>query len=295
VEREYLYLNFRAYRDGRVELLPSFHLSGAAPVPEAEDGRQSRVVCELRDAEGRVIGFHRCHLTNPYVDPDSPYHDYHEMVPWEGETRSIRFLRNGEEVDEVEVEQQAPQITAGPVTELDDRRNRMRLEWEGQHETESVTYLVRYSNDGGENWVGVAASLTEPKFEVDLDTLPGGERCVFQVVASSTIRTTVAETDPISVPVKPRRPIIVSPESGSTFLEGESVVLAGVGYSPDFETAPLDEVVWTSNVAGFIGYGHEVITHTLAPGLHKITLGVVDGLGGEASADVLIRINREEE
>jgi len=33
----------------------------------------------------------------------------------------------------------------------------------------------------------------------------------------------------------------------------------------------------------------------LAPGLHKIALGVADGLGGEASADVLIRINPKEE
>ena len=71
--------------------------------------------------------------------------------------------------------------------------------------------------------------------------------------------------------------------------------MAGVGYSPDFETVTFDEVVWTSNVAGFIGYGYEVIINTLAPGLHKITLGVADGLGGEASADVLIRINPKEE
>jgi hypothetical protein len=78
-------------------------------------------------------------------------------------------------------------------------------------------------------------------------------------------------------------------------LQGESVVLAGVGYSPDFETTPHEEVIWTSNVAGFIGYGPEVITETLSPGLHKITLGVADGLGGEASADVLIKINPKEE
>jgi hypothetical protein len=78
-------------------------------------------------------------------------------------------------------------------------------------------------------------------------------------------------------------------------LQGESVVLAGVGYSPDFETTRLDEVVWTSNIAGFLGYGHQVITEALAPGPHKITLGVADGLGGEASADVLIKINPKEE
>ena len=296
-EREYLYLNFRMYRDGKVQLLPSVHLSGLAP--EAEGSPRASVAFELRDANRQVLGFYRCYLTDPNVDPDSPYRDFHKMVPWEDpwerETRTIAFFRDGEEVDEVEVEEQAPEIEMR-VSAHEPDRNRMRLEWEGQHETKSLTYLVRYSNDGGENWVGLAAGLTEPKFVVDdLDNLPGGERCVFQIAASSTIRTTVAETEPVSVPVTPRRPYIVSPEPGATFLQGESVTLAGVGYSPDFETAPLDEVVWTSNVAGFIGYGHEIITETLAPGSHKITLGVADGLGGEASADVRIRINPKEE
>lgn len=115
------------------------------------------------------------------------------------------------------------------------------------------------------------------------------------MVASSTIRTAVAETEPVSVPVKPRRPFVVSPEPDSTFEQGESVVLTGVGYSPDFGTAPLDEVVWTSNVAGVIGYGEDVITETLSPGPHTITLRVADGFGGEASAEVLIRINSKEE
>jgi hypothetical protein len=283
------------YRDGRVELLPSFHLPGVGPMPEAENGLQSPVVFELRSKEGQVIGFHRCYLADPYADPDGPYHDFYKMVPWESETRSIAFLRDGEEVDVVDIEQQAPEITSRPVAEVDDQTNRVRLEWEGQHDTEPLTYLVRYSNDGGENWLALAAGLTEPRFEVDLGCLPGGESCVFQVVASSTIRTTVAETEPVSVPVKPRRPYIVSPEHDSTFLQGESVVLAGVGYSLDFETTPPDEVVWTSNVAGFIGYGHEVITNTLAPGLHKITLGVTDGTGAEASDAVLIRIKPREQ
>jgi hypothetical protein len=290
VEREYLYLNFRMYRGGRVELLPSFHLPGVGPVSDAADAPRSPVSFELRDGEGRVIGFYRCYRTEPYADPDNPYYDYHKMVPWESETRLIRFLRDGEQVDEVEIEEQAPEITSPRVTEFEDQPNRIRLEWEAQHEPKSMTHIVRYSNDGGETWLAIAAGLTEPRLDADLDCLPGGERCVFQVAASSTIRTTVAETDPVTLPVRPRRPFIVSPEPGSTFLHGESVVLAGTGYSPDFETTPLDEAVWTSNITGFIGYGHEAIVDTLPPGLHKITLSVMDGLGREASADVHIKI-----
>lgn len=103
VEHEYLHLNFRMYRGAGVELLPSFHLSGVGPTAASEFGPQSPVVFELRDAGGQVIGFHRCHLSDPSADPASPYHTYHEVAPWDCETRSIAFLRDGEEVEAIEL------------------------------------------------------------------------------------------------------------------------------------------------------------------------------------------------
>jgi hypothetical protein len=290
VAREYLLLNFRMYRDGKVELLPSFHLAGAALAPRRDE--EAPVVFELRAAGGCVVGFHRCHLNDPHVDPSSSYRDFHEVVPWEPETTSIAFLLHGDEVQTIEVEERAPQITSQPVAEREG--DRVRLAWEGQHDQNRITYLVRYSNDGGKTWLAVAAGLTEPRFVADLASLAGGEQCMFQIAASSTIRTTVAETSAMAVSVKPRRPYILSPEPNSMFLQGESVVLRGGGFSPDFQTAPFDEVVWISNVGGFLGYGYEVITHTLTPGLHKITLGIADGLGGEAAASLLIKIQSME-
>jgi hypothetical protein len=288
--REHLILNFRMYRDGDVELLPSFHLPGAAPMLPSDE--EAPIVVELRAADGRGVGFHRCHLNDPYADPDSPYQDFHEVIRWEQETTSIAFLRDEDEVQIIEVEERAPQITSRPVAEREG--DRVTLAWEAQHDQNRITYLVRYSNDGGNTWLAVAAGLTEPRFVADLADLPGGEDCLFQVAASSTIRTTVAEAQAMAVSVKPRRPYILSPEPNSRFSQGEPVRLGGVGFSPDFQTAPLDEVVWISNVDGFLGYGHNLITQALTPGLHKITLSVADGLGGEASESLLIKIRQNE-
>ena len=50
----------------------------------------------------------------------------------------------------------------------------MKLELGGRHDAEHVTYLVRYSNDGGENWLALTVGLPASTFVVDLDTLPGG-------------------------------------------------------------------------------------------------------------------------
>jgi hypothetical protein len=58
VEREHLHLNFRVHRDGKVELLPSFHLKGTPPAALPEVGFESPVSCDLMAGE-RVVTSHK--------------------------------------------------------------------------------------------------------------------------------------------------------------------------------------------------------------------------------------------
>lgn len=287
VEREYLQLNYRVHRDRGVELLPSFHLY--RPSPTEEVGLPSPVSCDLLGAEGQLITTHRCHFSDPHQDPEGPYLDFHEVIPWEREVRSIAFRLHGEEVHTIEIEERPPEVNIQPP-QREEREDLMRIEWEGQHPEKDVTYLLRYSPDGGNTWRAVAADLTEPNYVVDLGLLPGGDECKFQVLASAGLRTTTTETDPFSVPRKPRQPHILSPVPDATFTEGEPVVLLGGGFSPDFETPEFGDVVWTSNIDGIVGVGYEVITHTLSAGRHRITISIPDGLGGEASAGMYIEV-----
>jgi hypothetical protein len=88
--------------------------------------------------------------------------------------RSVRFLHDVEEIRLVDKEERALEITSQPVTELKEQRHTMSLAGEGHHGMKPVTYLVRYSNDGGESWLGRAADLTEPRSVADLDRPQGG-------------------------------------------------------------------------------------------------------------------------
>jgi hypothetical protein len=124
----------------------------------------------------------------------------------------------------------------------------------------------------------------------NLELLPGGERCLFEVVAYAGVRTVVAATDPFAVSQKPHKAHILSPESGATFKRGQTIVLLGGGFSPDFQTADFEDVVWTSNLDGVLGTGYEVTPNHLSVGRHRITLSLPDGLGGEASASVFVAV-----
>lgn len=285
---EYLMLNFRVHRDHRVELLPSFHLPG--DVPPSTPSPESSVTIEMRGADGEGFGRHRCRQVNQ-AHSGGPYFDFHEILIWRQNTASIAFFWEGDEMSVVEVEKSAPEITDLPSIALAEQT--AIVEWSARYKQRlrrSITYLLRYSNNGGATWRAVAARLADPRLEVDLDTLPGGESCIFQVAASAGVRTAIAESEPLAVRRKPRQPHILSPKPGAVFRESDSVLLCGVGFSPDSGTAALEETVWTSNVAGVLGRGFEVISSTLPLGLHMVTLGIADGLGGEASARVQITI-----
>ena len=289
ISGEYLHLRFRVYRDGHVQTLPSFHLPGTSEPPPSTPATD--VALELRAADETVVGFHRCHLSDLHADPNAPFTTFNEMLPWMPETASIVFVRNGAEVHTLEIEADAPDVRAARVEAFDRDRDLVTVAWRaGEDEHEGATYLVRYSNDGGTTWRGLAAGLSEPRLETDLRSLAGGEECIFQIAASAGVRTTVVQTAPMAVEVKPRRAYMLSPEADACFPEGESLVLAGVGFSPDFGTAAFEDVSWSSNVAGFLGYGYEMTTHTLERGVHILRLGVTDGVGGEATVHVRITI-----
>ena len=87
------------HRDGRVEVLPSYRLTG---VPLVHDTRErSDIMLDVYDRTGRLIERYRCHRLNPYQDPDGPYLDYHEVVPWPAEVGQVVFGRGRDELARV--------------------------------------------------------------------------------------------------------------------------------------------------------------------------------------------------
>jgi hypothetical protein len=294
VEREYLYLNYRMHRDGRVQLLPSFHLHGRAPAEGA--GEETDVACDLLDSSGEVLESHQCSITNPHMDPRGPVVEFHEVIPWSDDVRTIAFRRGSEVCHKLGVEDRPPDLTVQPIKRTAREPSLARVEWtskrqKGAGAQDGMTYLVRYSHDGGETWRALAADLEDARLVVNLDLLPGGEQCLFQVVASSGVRTATAASDPIEVPQKARSAEILAPADRTTVAQGQEIEFLGGGFSPDFETSDAEDVVWTSSRDGTLGIGYQVVVNHLSPGRHRITMTVPDGLGGETRASVAVTVH----
>jgi hypothetical protein len=289
-------LNFRVYRDGRVEMLPSYPVTG---LPYVRDSRpELGVMLDLYDRNGAVIGSYRCHVHNPYQDADGAYLDFHEVLPWPEGGGEIACVRDRQELTRLPIGETALDMRLEGVRRLEHEGHGdlARVEWSAaeksapEGEMGQTAALVRYSHDGGRTWQSVAADLREARCLVNLDLLPGGEECRFQVIVSSGLSAAVLDSELFVVRRKPRQAHIVSPQNGQTFRAGEPVVFAGGGHSPDFGTSASDEVAWSSSQQCELGTGSYLVRDDLPPGSHRITLSTPDGQGGETSVSVWIKV-----
>jgi hypothetical protein len=287
VPGEYLYLNFRLYRDGQLELLPSFHLYGPAPAPET--GAPSLVECELISADEQIIASRRCRL-EWNQSPADPYVEYHTAIPWDPAVETIAFRRDGKIIQTHRVEAAAPRVSIEAPESLEGEPGPIRVYWTVEDAQPEMRYMVRYSHDDGASWRAVAAQLAEPHYALDLGLLPGGERCRIQVVASAGIRTAVEQTPPFAVPVKPARARIFSPAETASIEQGQPLALMGIGFSPDFGTSDFEDTEWTSDRDGPLAVGYDAIVTGLSAGRHHVRLTVPDGLGGESVATTVVEV-----
>jgi hypothetical protein len=72
------------------------------------------------------------------------------------------------------------------------------------------------------------------------------------------------------------------------FNEGENIVFSGTG--TDVEDGPLNDgaLVWTSSIDGHIGTGPTLVTSSLTPGVHDVTLSATDSSGATDTSEPLL-------
>jgi hypothetical protein len=285
---EYLHLIVRLHEDGNVELVSAFHVLGPRPV--REPGPVSSVTCELLTEDGEVLESARLY-EELLQRRGGPYTQYFGSLPLDASVAAIVLTRDGETLYTRRLPDTAPPVRLGSPERRDDVGRRVRFSWVADvPDATPVTYIPRYSHDDGETWRAVGPGQREASCELDLDTLPGGERCCFQVLAFSDVRTSIATSDRFAVQMKPTVAQILAPADDAEVEHGEPVSLYARAFSPDFGTTPLEEMLWFSNRDGLVGVGYETVATQLSPGRHELTLRVPDGLGGESEPVVAINV-----
>lgn len=283
----HLYLSFRIGCDGSVEILDGMTLHGPAT---PSSGRPTPYSVEVQDADGKALSVRRLTLTEAHQDLDHSHTEFIESLPMPDAAAKLVFrCGHGHDPTVVEIPKQAPHLHLGTL-DLGGapQSGRIDLTWKAEDpDGGNLRYAVRYSCDDGANWTVVALGLDSDEFSVDLDTLPGGERCRLQVLASSTLRSATVETEPFSVTRMPRRAMISPVEDATGERPARHLELAGCAHSPD-GCADEDELQWFSSMQGYLGSGTHLIANNLIAGEHLITIVAPDGCGDRCRAEHLV-------
>lgn len=284
--RELLFVSCTVFRGGPAEIhLPAFHFPGRT---RAQNGIATPYSVELLDIKGRALESQRLLLDDPHRTLDDAVLDFSVAIPWHVEAAQVVVKRGGQTLENVDVEKRAPTVKLTASAQLETASGQVPIRWRAGAGDKAVS-MLRYSNDGGASWIGLATNLATSEFEVDFDELPGGKRCLLQVLVSGGVRTAVATSEPFAVAIKPRRALIVAPESGAVVLTGRPVRLLGAADSPG-GSGEADALSWRSSIDGHLGTGALVVAESLSIGRHRITLCADDGCGGESDADIMLTV-----
>ncbi|MFC4696004.1 hypothetical protein [Geodermatophilus arenarius] len=284
--REHLYLIAELSRTTGPSIVSGYHLEG--PLPPARTTRESRIWCDLLGEDDRVLASAECVLTDRLQDPRDGVLRVSTTIPWDAGARSVSFRRDERDWGRIPIDPEGPPPPRLRMTRDASRAHVRHLEWPTPADPLLIRHLVRYSNDGGRRWTTLAANVRGGSLTVNLDTLAGGDDCVFQVAAARGVRTTATESDHFAVETKPPRVYVLSPSDGQRVPERGNVLLLGGGYSPDAGLCDGDEVWWSSSLDGPLGEGNELLVSGLTRGRHDIRLEVPDGRSGRVSRSVAV-------
>jgi len=152
----------------------------------------------------------------------------------------------------------------------------LHLHWCGHDPVSQYTFFVRYSHNGRE-WIRPGVNLKVNDYYLDLREMPGGKRCVIQVLATNGYRTSFVQTRHFEVPVKLPDILVGRTEGPVVFAQGFSR-----------QDGPIVEqgIVWFDTDGTVIHRGGSIDLRTLTPGTHTISVSVQD-LGGKESRRVV--------
>jgi len=288
--QKHLYLDFCVSSNGDVDVQSGFSMEGLGG---NSNGKPTEHSIELQDGQGGLLWTKCLMLGEAHQNHDDAHILYSEAIPMlDGAAKLVFKCGHADGPTTMDIPEKAPTISieALKFDVCEAQSGTVPLKWTTHcGEDEQVTSIVRYTNDGGETWRPLVMALDEAECIVDLDQLPGGKNCKLQVMASTLLRTTTAETKMFAVRRTPAQAMISPvPQDGQT-QQSEVVELAGCAYSPD-GCADEEDCRWNSSLDGDLGCGEYLIANNLTPGEHIISFTAPDGMGGSTHAEYTVRV-----
>ena len=256
-------------------------LDGRSPLP---------FTVQTYDDAGAVVDSAAVHLEDPYQSVTDREIHLSVALPLRDESRSISILKDMERVWSTQLPQPSkPRLTISVSKSTEAQE--FIVDFKGPRQQ---NVRLDYSHDDGTSWQTVADNVSSGRHVVDTSMLPGGDRCRMRAVLSDGCRRYCCISEEFQVQGKPVSVEIASPRTGLVVQQADTVQLLAARTGSG-QTDSLADMNWSSSIDGFLGAGGNLLVHMLSLGRHRITLSADDGVGGESSSHVFIRVVDDDE
>jgi hypothetical protein len=258
---------------------------------EIEEGGTTPYTLTLEDTNGTILSSVPLYNLESVHGP-SDAQGFHEVLPFLPGSAFVRVRNDGALIGERAVSANSPTISMTSQNQGGALTAPIDISWEASDaDGDSLTYMLQYTSDGGQTWRVLLTDLHTSNVRLDsFAGMAGGSNSYFRVTANDGVNTAQDQNDAaFTIPNSPPSSLIVTPGDNSVFPQGGKITFMGQGMDPEDKGLPGEQLIWTSDLDGGLGSGRELITDTLSPGLHKITLRVTDSAG--LSDDTYIFVN----
>lgn len=198
-------------------------------------------------------------------------------LPYRRHVQAVAMSLDERELGRLTVPTDRPYFTLLRPTEDDfiDPTGVLHLHWAGHDSEHPVTFFIRYTHNG-RDWLRPGVNLHTNDYYLDLNEMPGGKRCLVQVLGTNGYRTSYVQTRHFEVPDK-------APDILLTDSDGP--VLLAQGFSRQNGPITTDAIRWLA-AGQQVGQGTSLDVRTLSKGTHEISVVVSDETGKQSAEHV---------
>ncbi len=209
------------------------------------------------------------------------------------DTTAIKIFSGTKEIYSCKVSPNAPEVEFLPLPK--NMSGKQTISWKGlDADKDTISYELWYCPNE-EEFVNIAANITETKYTVNLDQYPGGDNAYFYLYATDGINTSEAGSDEFAAKYKAPEIISKQDKVPEFKLTDEILFDADVYDMQDGWLYADEEITWTyKNKTYTTGSLLWVYPYELSPGEHTFTLTAKNSQGVTSAKDFKFKVLDDE-
>ncbi|MDR2035876.1 MAG: hypothetical protein LBP91_04300 [Coriobacteriales bacterium] len=268
-----------------------------APDYSLSPGRVGSYTVVMEDAKGVPLATHNFDvsfytLSNPPEKTEFAPVDITVRFP--ENVATIKIMKGMKVVYSMPVSANAPEVAFVGIEENQLFSGTAEISWTGSDADGDTLYYELWYCYGDDEYLSLAADITETSYLVDFDSLPGTQKGYFYLYATDGVNTAETYTNWIQVDFRP--PEIITTQTEITeYRITDEIYLSVDIYDAQDGWLYSDEVVWTLDNREFMtGSILWVYPYELTPGEHTFTLTATNSHGKTATKDFSFRVLDDE-